>query len=133
MFMIDFENLQKSTVAIRCKMDRLQDLKDTRVKITEVLAEDKVQTSLQGDKLSVLTAEILDLENELLSDVLEIEKLRKDADAFLLENLSSKNYEIMHARLILGLTVKDTALTVGVTRQTVYNVEKRFNKQFTIV
>ena len=129
--MIDFKNLQKLTVALRCKTDRLESLKDARVKITGVLTEDKVQTSLRGDKLAEQTAEILDLEKELLEDVLAIEKIRTDADAFLFENLTSKNYEIMHARLILGLTVKDTALTTGVTRQTVYNVEKRFNKHFT--
>ena len=131
--MIDFKSLQKSTVALRCKRDRLERLKDAREKITGVLTEDKVQTSLQGDKLAELTAEIIDLENELLGELLEIEKVRTDADAFLFENLNSKDYEIMHSLLILGLSVTDTALMIGVTRQTVYNVEKKFNEQFTIV
>lgn len=131
--MIDFESLRKSTVAIRCKMDRLQNLKDARVKITGGLTEDKVQTSLQVDKLAELTAEIIDLENELLGDLIEIEKVRGEADAFLFDHLNHKDYEIMHALLILGLTKKDAALKVGVTRQTVYNVEKKFNEEFTNV
>lgn len=131
--MIDFKSLQKSTVALRCKGDRLERLKDAREKITGVITEDKVQTSLQGDKLAALTAEIIDLENELLGELLQIEKVRTNADAFLFENLSSKDYEIMHSLLILGLSVTDTALMIGVTRQTVYNVEKKFNEQFTII
>lgn len=129
--MIDFNALRKSTISVRLKNDRVQALKDMRESITGIIKDDKVQTSLQGDKLARLTAEILDLEDEIKKDVESLKDDIRKADLFLFENLEFKDYEVMYFLLILGLSRGDAALKCGVSRQTVYNIESRFNEKFT--
>lgn len=88
-------------IEIKHKTSEIEKWKAMRERITTVLQEDKSFGGGDGDKLGELTSCILDFEKELLEDIKQAKKLRKDFEK-ILETISDPNeYDMMYRKYIL--------------------------------
>lgn len=89
-------------IEIKHKTSEIEKWKAMRERITTVLQEDKSFGGSNGsDKLGELTSCIVDFENELLDDIKQAKKLRKDFEK-ILETIDDPNeYDMMYRKYIL--------------------------------
>ena len=89
-------------IEIKHKTSEIEKWKAMRERITTVLQEDKTfGGSGGGDKLGELTSCILDFEKELLEDIKQAKKLRKEFEKILEQIKDPNEYDMMYRKYVL--------------------------------
>lgn len=128
-----FKECEEMLNDINCKTLRLRSLRDLAVS-TNINFEERVKSSSRGDKIERLTAEIVDLENEINEIVEKYLVVYKQVEKALDEIEDVKIREMMTRKYLLGESWAKISSEIGVTRQTLYNWNReilhRFNESF---
>ena len=128
-----FRECEEMLNDINCKTLRLRSLRDLAVS-TSINFEERVKSSSRADKIERLTAEIVDLENEINEIVEKYLVVYKQVEKALDEIEDVKIREMMTRKYLLGESWAKISSEIGVTRQTLYNWNReilhRFNESF---
>lgn len=128
-----FRECEQMLNDINCKTLQLQSLRELAVS-TSINFEERVQTSSRGDKIERLTAEIIDLENEIEAMVEKYLGVYKQVEKALNEIEEPKIKEMMTRKYLLGESWSKIAFKMGVTRQTLWKWHKdilqKLNEKF---
>ena len=128
-----FRECEEMLKDINCKTLRLRSLRDLAVS-TSINFEERVKSSSSGDKIERLTAEIVDLENEINEIVEKYLLVYKQVEKALDEIEDVKIREMMTRKYLLGESWSKISSEIGVSRQTLYNWNReilhRFNESF---
>ena len=128
-----FRECEEMLKDINCKTLRLRSLRDLAVS-TSINFDERVKSSSRGDKIERLTAEIVDLENEINEIVEKYLVVYKQVEKALDEIEDVKIREMITRKYLLGESWSKISSEIGVTRQTLYNWNReilhRFNESF---
>ena len=128
-----FRECEEMLKDINCKTLRLRSLRDLALS-TSINFEERVKGSSRRDKIERLTAEIVDLENEINEIVEKYLVVYKQVEKALEEIEDVKIREMMTRKYLLGESWAKISSEIGVTRQTLYNWNReilhRFNESF---
>ena len=128
-----FRECEEMLKDINCKTLRLRSLRDLAVS-TSINFDERVKSSSRSDKIERLTAEIVDLENEINEIVEKYLVVYKQVEKALDEIEDVKIREMMTRKYLLGESWAKISSEIGVTRQTLYNWNReilhRFNESF---
>lgn len=122
-----------NNMSIEYKIDRIEKLQSLRGRITTQLSADKVQSSGEQDKLGLLTAQILDLVQELMDEVVNSEKMKTDVEKVLSRECNEVEYSILIKRYFMNKSFSRIGREIGYSKTAVYNIHKsclqRFNME----
>lgn len=112
----DFLNrIKKIDLLIDVKLKELSALKDRLTNITVNTEREKVQTSMVGDKFADTIAKIVDLENEINTDIDVLVDYKSQARK-LIERLDDDVQKvILYDRYFRGCTFEEIAVGIGYT------------------
>lgn len=122
---------------IRCKKLQLENLRDLRMSTAANYSEEKVQTTSRGDKIERLTAEIIDLENEINDYIGQYLNVYEQVEKMINSIEEPKVKEMMMRRYVLCEPWSKISEKMDVTRQTLWNwhreILQKFNEKFDTV
>lgn len=124
-----FEECEKLLNEINCKTLQLQSLRSLAVS-TSINFEERVQTSSKGDKIERLTAEIIDLENEIEELTKEYLDRYDKIQSVLDEMDNPKMRETMIRKYLLGESWEQISKELNVSRQTLWRWAKEVLQNF---
>ena len=111
---------EKIQSEIRCKKLKLENLRQLRVSTAISYSEDKVQTSSRGDKIERLTAEIIDLENEINDCIGKYLDIYKQVENLIDSIDEPKQKELMTRRYLCCESWSHISKMMHVSRQTLW-------------
>ena len=110
----DFLNkIRKIDLLIDIKLKEMSALRDRLTNVTANTEKERVQTSMQGDKFADTISKIVDLENEINSDIDVLVEYKNQARK-LIEKLDNDIYKvILYDRYFRGCTFEEIAVEIS--------------------
>ena len=100
---------------VQSKRVELDQLEDLTLSITAQMGGERVQTSMQSDKMGSLIAKIVDLQNEIISEIDSFLD-EKQKRIKIIEQVQDVNqYRILHRLYIRYMSLKAAAVDIGVS------------------
>lgn len=124
-----FEECERLLNEINCKTQQLKTLRELSVS-TSINFEERVQTSSRCDKIARLTAEIIDLENEINTLVETYLELYDRIKNVLDKIEEPKVREMITRKYLVGESWQKISNDLGVTRQTLWRWNKEILQNF---
>lgn len=124
-----FEECERLLNEINCKTLQLETLRELSVS-TSINFEERVQTSSRCDKIARLTAEIIDLENEINTLVETYLELYDRIKNVLDKIEEPKVREMITRKYLVGESWQKISNDLGVTRQTLWRWNKEILQNF---
>lgn len=110
---------------INLKIEQLSDLKLQSAAISSLHDTEKVKTSLNPNKLSGLVAKMVDLENEINTEIDNLYSLKKDI-MHIINLIDSKDYKVLlNLRYLNFLTWEEIAVKMGYSVRWIYKIHKK--------
>lgn len=116
---------------IRSKKEQIQKLRDTQTSISANLAQNKVQTSPDPDRLNKITDSILDLEKEYLNDIEKLTQAKRNIKRVIAVVDDLSYFLILEERYINLKEWKDIATDNDYSERQVYNLHGEALKELT--
>jgi len=110
------------------KKESLARLKSEREKTTSTLSDMPRSEGYDRDKLLRQTAQIIDLEAEIRDDILYLESVKREVDAWL-ETLEANEEKVMTLRYINGMSWGKVADQAGYSENGPYKVQESMIKK----
>ena len=118
------ERIEKIDSMIRNKLEEMERWRTLAESTTAPINGDRVQSSSDQQKMANAAIECVMIEQELQSQINRLRQARQDI-IDVIEQLPTKQYDLMHKVYILGMTFQEIADLQGKTKSGVSNMHRK--------
>lgn len=101
---------------INAKLDDIHHLRETAVKVTEVLTPDKIQASREN-RMEAIVAKIVDMEREVDEKIDQLQEIKKQVESAIVSVPEARCRDVLRLRYINGMTWEKIAVELNFTYQ----------------
>ena len=108
-------DIEMTDERIQSKRVELDQLKDLTQSITVQMGGERVQTSMQNDKLGSLIAKIVDLQEEILTEIDSFLDEKQKRIRIIEQVRDVNQYRVLHRLYIRYMSLKAAAIDIGIS------------------